>query len=464
MAGSFEPKPDTEIIGRSGGMQVRAPRPEPGPEAAWEAPPAPAVPEGRRRGFQRLLVESAVVTAMTLACFAVFILFLSLSFPEGHGLRELLRTRDPSDGPAGPHVGREAAPPVSPIATLSVLHASVHSRSAGSIAWSAARSGLGLQAGDGIQTGAAGSAELNFEHGTVRIEKNSLVILGGGMDVGDLLARSPRALTFVRGELLARLEKDASGPMTVMLPRGMAKLHPVPASGPADFRITAGPDRSSSVTVLSGSLALESNGRVVNVGPRQYSRIGESGAPSDPLPVPGSPVVLAPENGARFSYLDLPPLVPFRWRSAAGRGEYRLRVTGAPRFRTEIVSQVTADSFLNWGRFAPGVYEWQVSRVVNGVEGVPSPSRRLVIEQPGGPVALTVEPLPKRVPGHWLQVRGKVRSGASVYVMGHPASVGPDGAFDLKIQLSPGVNVVLVEAVDGAGNSTYSSQVVYSEN
>lgn len=482
MAGSFEPKADTEIIGRAGGMQVRAAWSQPALEVAPvpEPPPAPTPPGRRRRKLGQLLLESAVVAAMTLGCLAIFILLLNLSFPEGHDLRELLRSnRDASAGLGALRVARggDSAETIgNSMATLSVLHASVHSRSAGSIAWSYAPSGLGLRAGDGIQTGAAGTAELNFEHGNVRLEKNSLVILGGGTDVSDLLARTPRSLTVVRGELFARLDEGAPGEMTVMLPRGIARLHPVaPADGSlpdgavgrsesAAFRIAAGPDRSSEVTVLSGSLALEANGKSVSVGPGQFSRIGGDGAPSDPLSVPEAPVALTPDPGSRFAYLDLPPVVPFRWSSSGGDGHYRLRATLGPDFKTEIVSQTTADSALDWGRFGPGVYEWQVSRVVNGVEGVPSAPRRLVVEQVGGTVLLTVEPLPRRVSGPALAVRGRARPGASVFVMGQPVRVRSDGTFDAQVDLPPGANVVLVEAVDAAGNSMYSSQVVYAAN
>ncbi len=470
MAGSFEHKADTEIIGRSGGMEVRATRPQPDLETAPdpEASPPPGTAESKARKRRRFLTEAAAVAGMTLACFAIFILFLSLSFPGGHDLRELLRSnRDAPVGLGAMGMGRGAestATAGASIATLSVLHASVHSRTAGSIAWSSAPSGLGLRAGDGIQTGAAGTAVLNFEHGSVRLENNSLVILGGGTDVGDLLARTPRALTIVRGELFARLDKSAPGEMTVTLPEGVARLRPTVQARPAKFRISAGQDRSSAVTVFAGAMALQANGRVVNVGPGQFSRIAVDGAPSDPLPVPNAPVVLTPAPGARFAYLDLPPLVPFRWRAASGDGHFILRATGGPKFRNEIVSQATSDSFLLWGRFGPGVYEWRVSRVVNGVEGSPSAPRRLVIEQSGGPMALEVEPLPAHVARPSLEVRGRARPGATVYVMGQPARVRSDGTFDLRVDLPPGANVVLVEAVDAAGNSMYSSQVVYFEN
>jgi len=465
MAGSSERKPDTEIIGRSGGMEVRASR---APEAPAEsrAPDAPAPPPSARRGFRGLLAESGVVVAMILACFTIFILLLSLAFPAGHNLGDLLRSKPAAPAlTAGSATSPETpAAPASTIATLAVLHTPVQSRTSGSIAWSAARSGLGLRTGDGIQTGSQGSAQVMFEHGALHIESNSLVILGGGTDVGDLLSPTPRALTFVRGDLSAKLDRNATGPLTVMLPHGVAKLRSTAPSTPAELRITSAPDHSSAVAVLSGSVALESNGKTVNVQARQYSRIAEDGDPSAPLPIPKAPELLTPASGARFAYLDLPPLVPFRWRASAGTGEYRLRATAGPRFQTEVVSEATADTFLTWGRFKPGVYEWRVAHVVNGVEGVPSPPRRLSVEAGGGPMALSVETLPKRVQGASLEVRGKATPGATVYVMGRAVRVAADGSFDATIHLPPGANVVLVEAVDAAGNSTYSSQVVYSEN
>lgn len=469
MAGSSEPKRDTEIIGRSGGMEVRASRaPSPADlgRAAESSAGSPA-PAPARRGLRGFLAESGIVVGMIVACFTVFILLLSLAFPAGHNLGDLLHSKSTAPGSVvAPSVGSEvpAAAPPSQVATLSVLHSPVHSRTSGSIAWSNARSGLGLRIGDGIQTGSDGAAQVNFEHGSLHIDSNSLVILGGGMDVGDLLATTPRALTFVHGDLSAKLDKNATDPMTVLLPHGVAKLRSTVRSAPAEVRITSAPDRSSAVSVLSGSVALESNGKTVNLGARQFSRIAENGAPSEPLPIPKAPEVLTPAADSRFAYLDLPPLVPFRWRSSAGTGEYRLRATVGPRFQTVVVNEATDDSFLNWGRFRPGVYEWRVSHVVNGVEGLPSAPRRLTVDESGGPIALSVETLPKRLRGSSLEVRGKARPGANVYVMGRAVPVASDGSFDAKVHLPPGANVVLVEAVDAAGNSTYSSQVVYSEN
>ncbi|MGH7681842.1 MAG: hypothetical protein ACRENN_07635 [Candidatus Eiseniibacteriota bacterium] len=469
MAGSSERKPDTEIIGRSGGMDVRAPRTPSAEDVARAASPVPPVPsESRPGGIRRFLAESGVVVAMILACFTIFILLLSLAFPAGHNLGDLLRSRSSTSESvaSAPEQGSEAAAtsPTSQIATLSVLHTPVHSRTSGSIAWSTARSGLGLRTGDGIQTGSQGSAQVNFERGTLHIDSNSLVILGGGTDVSDLLASTPRALTFVRGDLSARLERNATGPLTVLLPHGVAKLRSTAPSSAAELRITSAADRSSAIAVLSGSVALESNGKTVNVQARQYSRIAEDGAPSEPLPIPKAPEGLTPTANARFAYLDLPPLVMFRWKASGGRGDYRLRATVGPRFQTEVVSEATADTFLNWGRFKPGVYEWRVAHVVNGVEGVPSAPRRLTVEEGGGPMALTVETLPKRVQTSSLDVRGKARPGATVYVMGQAVRVASDGSFEVAIHLPAGASVVLVEAVDAAGNSTYSSQVVYSEN
>jgi hypothetical protein len=226
----------------------------------------------------------------------------------------------------------------------------------------------------------------------------------------------------------------------------------------------ASEDRSSAITVLSGSLALEAGGQTVSVGPGQYSRIDQEGAPSAPLPAPEPPETLTPASGSRFAYLDLPPLVPFRWRSMSIEDQYRFRVKRGPEFTYELVSVATSDTSLDWGRLGPGEYEWQVSRVVDGVEGMPSPPRRLFVEPRGGPIPLTVDPLPKRAPNPRLTVRGQARPGALVYVLGQPASVLPDGTFSTQVSLPPGANIVLVEAVDEAGYSVYSSQVVYVEN
>jgi hypothetical protein len=335
-------------------------------------------------------------------------------------------------------------------------------------------------------------------HGVLRLEKNSLVILGDATGVADVLAHTPRSLTVVRGELFAKLKGRDAQAMTITLPQGVARINPIPERGvtpgvpaearrgragssfdppaasvqdemahpgsPAEFRIATGFDRTSAITVLKGSVALEANGKKVRVGPGQYSRIGADGTPSDPLAVPAAPIALAPAQGKKFAYLDLPPVVPFRWIPAKGEGHYRLRATRGPDYRDAVVDEATTDSTLAWGRLAPGTYRWQVSRVVDGVEGIPSAPRTIIVEPSGGPLALQVEALPVRVVGPRLAVRGKTRPDASVYVMGQPAPVRGDGTFDVQVDIPPGANIVLIEAVDAAGHSTFSSHVVYAAN
>jgi len=73
---------------------------------------------------------------------------------------------------------------------------------------------------------------------------------------------------------------------------------------------------------------------------------------------------------------------------------------------------------------------------------------------------LRVESPPAQVDGASFTVRGYADPRARVYVMGQRFEVNRDGSFEAEIRLKAGANVLLVEAVDPAGHSSYWSQVL----
>ena len=54
-------------------------------------------------------------------------------------------------------------------------------------------------------------------------------------------------------------------------------------------------------------------------------------------------------------------------------------------------------------------------------------------------------------------LKGVTEPGALVFVGGAPVLTSPSGEFEWELELKHGINIVVVEAVDEAGNVAYQS-------
>ena len=114
-----------------------------------------------------------------------------------------------------------------------------------------------------------------------------------------------------------------------------------------------------------------------------------------------------------------------------------------------------------WGRAALGRYWWQVAVVVGDVEGPPAAIRTLEVRRDVLLLRLAVQAPPRVVREAQLRLRGGAEPDARVFVMSRPAEVERSGEFQIDLELQPGANVLVVEAVDATGRTSYWSQVVH---
>jgi len=413
-------------------------------------------------GIGKLLLEVFLAIAMTLACFSGFLALLSVAFPPGDDMRTLMAGVRLA-GPSGRLLGADLLDPIesssSPVAKLTVKRRDVKRRLAGQIGWSPAASGLELYDRDAVQTGPDGAAAIEYgPKVAVQVEENALVVVTG-LHLGADPIDSPRGLALLQGDLSVRVGGSYETPIAVEIPAGRALLRAEPG-GTADIRINVGRDRSASVAVLGGSLELAANGRKIHVGPRQFSRVDSGGRIQEPRPIPNAPTVVEPADGSTFPYLDLPPRVTFRWSPVDNADRYRVRVEKGPAFRDLALDEMVTTPSLTWGRLAVGSYRWSVAAIQDEIEGSPSAPRRLTVTLEGDLLPLQVEPPPAQVDGSSFTVRGHTDPRARVYVTGQRVQVNRDGSFEVEVRLKVGANLLLVEAVDPAGHSSYWSQVL----
>jgi len=119
--------------------------------------------------------------------------------------------------------------------------------------------------------------------------------------------------------------------------------------------------------------------------------------------------------------------------------------------------QLSGQEFLH-GNLPAGRYYWRVASMMVTTEGHSSPVRRLDLVLDDQPPELEVD-FP-RGPVHTsaFQLHGIAEPGTCLFIKDQSVVVGPSGEFEHTLELDRGLNVVVVEAVDAAGNITYRSQ------
>ncbi len=180
--------------------------------------------------------------------------------------------------------------------------------------------------------------------------------------------------------------------------------------------------------------------------------------PGDPGLLPAIPVPTAPPSGTVVPYRTVPPRIRLAWGAAVRADAYRLEIAREPRFHdlVDVEDALRANQFVH-GNLASGVYYWRVSALAGHADGKPCPPQRLELVQDREAPALRVDFPEGPVEKGSLVLRGQAEPGAQVFIGNERISTDDSGRFEVPLNLEPGINIVVVEAMDAAGNATYRS-------
>ena len=171
----------------------------------------------------------------------------------------------------------------------------------------------------------------------------------------------------------------------------------------------------------------------------------------------------APRPGAVFAYRDLPPNVRFSWNENTSATGYHLVLGRDPYFRDVVTDEKVQDNRFRHGNLKKGTYFWKVSSLADSVEGMFSETGRFQVAEDQSPPSLNVRFPPKTLYSGRFTLRGKTEPGARVFVGGQRVSTTRSGNFEYNLKLKPGLNVIVVEAVDSVDNVAYRSKRVISK-
>jgi hypothetical protein len=135
-------------------------------------------------------------------------------------------------------------------------------------------------------------------------------------------------------------------------------------------------------------------------------------------------------------------------------------VAADPKFEDVVCDWQTPTPEFVQGHLKAGRYYWRVAAVRGGAESDFSPARRIDLKLDAHPPALHVEFPSSDATEASVIVHGTTDPGVSVYVAGKRVIVDAEGHFTTSVVLQHGVTLLVVEAVDAAGNVAYASQMV----
>jgi hypothetical protein len=427
---------------------------------------------GAARWVSTLLLragESLLAVALVLVFFLGFWWMLSLSFPKGPTLTDLMA----GDGlPLGGGAGRGSSPVGLPeedgpgeamTAVLTSTRRSVKDKPASAIAWRAAQAGISLENGHAVQTFERSAAVISFTEGSaLRLGENSLVVLKSWKQLSG--GRRRRAsLIVLDGTVQGKVAVPGDQPMDleILAATGAARIETTTVPGEStEFSVQMHADGSSTVSLYEGAMEVATPGGRLKLDENRSVTLTREGAAGTPQALPGRPLIEAPRPGARFSYRTLPPPVEFRWQPVPGADGYRLCIARDAEFVDQVHESGPAGLAFQHGNLKAGDYYWKVSALRGELEGPASEPAPLRMVEDRTPPVLNVDFPQGIVRGRSLALRGRTEPGTAVFIGRYKVAVLDSGDFEHRVDLEPGINVLTVEAVDAAGNVSYRSQMV----
>jgi hypothetical protein len=430
----------------------------------------------RLKSMGRLSAELILTMIAVLAFFLFFLELLALFFPSGTALeglvdREGLHFSEEGLGQTARELRfdvngeeKEFSASIKTSAVISRMQNTVKGKRAGRIAWEDAKQGMHLYNRDAIHTFKRSSAVVRIdEENYLDLGENTLVIIRQ-LDQDLMIGKKQSVLVMVDGELRGRISGGGQESVNVEITTPSATTIIRSGEGArnqAEFKVSVNPDKSSTITVFEGVADVGSKGQTVRVEENQGVTVNLGERPGDLQSLPKPPVPVSPSNNGIHYYRDLPPKILFSWKGKAGMNAYRFILAKDPGFRDVVEEERLSKSRFAHGNLEEGIYYWRVSGLSGWKEGAFCATRRIRVVKDVEPPPLQVHfPNEKVNIDQKIVLTGMTEPGAHVFVQGKPVRFDESGAFEHPLKLKPGINIIVVEAVDAAGNVAYRSRMV----
>ncbi len=348
-------------------------------------------------------------------------------------------------------------------ASLISVEGDVSIQTAGRAAFGPARPRQSLFDGDFIKTGRTGSAEIMFSDGTLyTIRPGSLFEV-----------RRPASPEAGGSEI-----KMVSGAINVYTSSSSSTVLTDAATASIQRESRVGVDveqgEKTEVTTFRGKATVSTGKETVFLADREKVSAGvRTQQISAKVAIPESPALVLPPDNRMYDLKSIDE-IDLSWSPVARAARYRIQISRSRLFVPD-ATDVDLDRTGTAARVKverEGSYFWRVAAIdASGRSSDWSMIRRFKMAanlpaaglNRGSPPRLTVSP-PHQM-GNLFLIFGKTDPGAIVTVNAEPADVEADGSFKKTVTVNrEGTAMLIVKAVDAAGNETVKQVKVFVES
>jgi hypothetical protein len=328
--------------------------------------------------------------------------------------------------------------------------------------WKDAEPRTPLVNGDWVKTGDRASAELVFASGSLyTIGPNALLEIYSA--VNPATSKKTNAVQMRVGSVEVATSSDTS---TVRTPGTQ-----VVVESESMTQVGVANEKTSVVNTRGAAqVASQTAGvPVVRLTPGDKVSATATGELSPVKKLTMPPALMSPGDNQVFQ-LSPELKVQFLWNTQADATGYVLQVSRSRLFSTQEINERRTKTTATAKVTSEGAFYWRVASIgPDGDVGPFSTFRRFRVS--GGNKAITDREPPRlalkqpfHVGGQFYTIAGNTEPGATVFINDEEVDVQSNGSFQKLVGFDKiGRNIVVIKAVDPAGNPTVQSQVVLVE-
>ena len=337
---------------------------------------------------------------------------------------------------------------VTGLAELSDRKGNVESRKPVEAVWANAPLLAKLIEGEMVRTLSSSFAEISFhDESRIRLNENSQAVIQR-MRVDLLEKKRQSSVSLVAGNAFAFLQGNQKRKtFDVVVPGVSTKVNS------KSFWVQKD-DKTTRFANYEGEIEVTSQGATVVLAENQGSLVESNKTPTKPTALLPSPMLLTPESNQRIFGDQL----TFKWSAIDGAKNYWLEVSREESFRKVVLSA----NNLTGTVYTPtlddgGIFYWRVAAM--DANGLPSRFSDAgffnIVRDAKAPFLQLDSPEDQAlVRDNSIIVSGKTEKEVSVTVNGAKVEISPDETFELTQKLKDGVNEIIIEAKDAAGNTS----------
>ena len=427
------------------------------------------------RYTSRQILVLMTALSVVLIFFLVLLATLSFFFPQGPSLQELISQDAEGDlfaqleksmwvkNESGDQRVAEAG---NLVATLTELKNKVKNKPAQAVDWRDAERGLPLYNQDSVQTFSRSSATLKFENDSAFILGANTLLVIKQMQQDFAWPDERSYIVMVDGDLKGKVgRKSVKSSLRVEVELAQSRLiidTDQPGSEEVEFQVKVNKDKSSTVQISKGEAKLETANQDVVLSTNEKVSIDPFGKLRRAAKKAAFRGVFKPENRAVRYYRNVPQEIEFKWPRIPHAERYQFQLAQDRSFERVLSDIELKQTSAKSKPLLRGLYYWRMiafdrqGRVLYRA----SPHRLKVLQDQKAP-DLEVRFPPKQSHEKVYVLRGQVDLDAKVMVDGTEIKIDKMGGFEHAIELESGLNIIVVEAVDDAGNVNYQTGMTH---